>query len=366
MAVLRNIERRDTRGVQSSDDLDKLRDSALRERCALTTERLVGEILQSSVPVVQRVPAILDVALGRDDFPYIQVRALSELLYLSPEHARKLIEHILRQPIDEDRDHVRARAYATLVQIPAKTETDVRTLLYGLTEKSRAVQSAIAIAIRDLYGDTLRELQLLVDQADPSSAGRKKLKGLLELSAPTERDFQRPRSRDARQARKEEGKKCAPQRALNKQPVRPVDTPQEQKDGGRRGRSPRSSARSEPQPPLIQLPPVVASVPQPDAPMLSNQSTKAHPRMADFEKHAPESLEEMRDPSYRKMTWRELLTQRDALTDPSMLCACFAEMIERFGARLARDEVATRLVWVMSHSEPELKSKAGILLRRLF
>jgi hypothetical protein len=74
----------------------------------------------------------------------------------------------------------------------------------------------------------------------------------------------------------------------------------------------------------------------------------------------------MRDPKFYSMPWAELLAQRNSLVDPHEACACFAEMAVRFDRELARDLVASRLLWVMSHPEPEIKLKAVTLFRELF
>ena len=338
-----------------------------RERCAKKAEELFARILLCEAPREDQAQAILDIALSRGDFPHIQLRALSDLAALDAPRARTLIEHVVRQPIDEDREHVRARAYATLVDLSELDGADLALILRGLGERSRLVESAIKSSIGYLSEQRLRRLEQSLDQINPrvvpqvvslrqlvrdgvSSSARR----LPNLEAIEDQDEPKPpRRRDA-------GTASSARTASNNF------------DRTQRSRVPPKAAAAArsitPQREVARMaaPPIPTSQLIGEGPLTTPVTREATLPPYPAEAGPAVSLETIRDIRFRDKTWQELLAERDRLHDPRQLCACMAEMTVRFGKELTRDAVSTKLVYVLSHPDPEIKRQAGLLVALLF
>lgn len=348
--------------------LEQLRRGVLEARCAKEAERLVGDILLCEAPREDQAHAILDIALSRGDFPHIQLRALSDLAALDAPRARTLIEHIVRQPIDEDREHVRARAYATFVDVSELQGADLTLILKGLGERSRLVEGAIKSSIGYLSEQRLRRLEQSLDQVNPR--GFPPVTSLRQLVR--DRLSSGARRLPALDPREDQEEPKPPRRK------EPGTTSSARPKSGHFERAQRSSVPSKvaaapraltPQIAVARAPappPQRTSQPIREEPVTTPTNSEATLPARPVEPGAAVSLEALRDIRFRNMTWQELLTERDRLKDPRQLCACMAEMTVRFGKELTRDAASSKLVFVLSHPEPEIKRLAELLVAQLF
>jgi hypothetical protein len=126
----------------------------------------------------------------------------------------------------------------------------------------------------------------------------------------------------------------------------------------------RSDTAATPPPIPISSPTVSPSTPESPSVFATTMQISLPPRPVEGEN--PEELESLRERRFHRMTWTQLLTQRDNITDPHELCACFTVMTARFGVNVTREAVASKLVWVLSHPEPDLKQKATLIFKKLF
>jgi len=357
-----------TRHSVGDPTLEKLRTGVLQAPCAKKAEELVAGILLTKASRTDQAQAILDIALSRGDFPHIQLRALSDLAALDTPRARTLIEHIVRQPIDEDREHIRARAYATLVNVSELQEADLTLILRGFSERSRLVQNAIKCAIGYLSEQRLRHLDQSLDQFNPRVAPqvgslrqlvRDRLSsGARRLPALEPREDQEepkpPRRKEPGTTSSARPKSGHLERAQRPSvPLKAAAAP--------RALTPQIEVARTPAPP-----PQRTSQPIREEPVTTPTNSEATLPARPVEPGAAVSLEALRDIRFRNMTWQELLTERDRLKDPRQLCACMAEMTVRFGKELTRDAASSKLVFVLSHPEPEIKRLAELLVAQLF
>ena len=361
--------RTDAPGSERCAGSEDPRAIALGARCPVATETAIRDILISGISKSEQAQTLLDIGHVRQDLPFIQIRVLSELLVLDPARARKLSVHLIQQPFDEDREHVRAKAYATLVELPEKTLDDVRMLIRGLAERSRAVKSGIALAIDDLQDSEKRELRGLcerIEQIEENATHTSKLTVLLKVPyAPPQSGSAAtsavPGAQDGNPLpARPNTAKIIPEVPSTKASTKPVmraaieEMPRQARDS-----APTILPRAH-----VKTPVVEEAVAQSFDGRVS--AHRKHPQPGIDTPLSHSSLDAMRDPKFHSMPWAELLAQRNSLVDPHEACACFAEMAVRFDRELARDLVASRLLWVMSHPEPEIKLKAVTLFRELF
>lgn len=345
------------------DTLESLRTRTLSVRCAIEAEVILGDIIHlAHEPASERAGAILDFAVTRDDLPPIQIRAITELLVLEPDHARKLIGHLVQRPFDEDLEHVRARAYAALVELPDPTQKDVALLEQGL-KSSRAARDAITRALEAQRTPKLEALKAVVGQQRPGATPPiVKLKAVLESAHDSSHEARWQPERVARivhadtRPKQEKSVISAPPVPRRPKPAAERTLPRVGTKRGERAGTPAAIAPS--------VPPV--SPPAPKSSPVSDTTMQLSLPPRPVEQATNAGLDSLREPRFHSMAWRELLAQRDSIRDPHMLCACFAEMASRFDRELAQDAVATRLVWIVSHPEPELKRKASLIVRALF
>jgi hypothetical protein len=367
MGVWSDTRKTDAAASKSGKGLEQARAIALSARCPVETETAIRDILASKPSKSDRAQALLDVGHARGDLPFIQNRVLSELLKLDTERARQFIKYIIRDAVDFDHEHVRVRAYTALVELPEKTVDDARIIMKGLTERSRAVHSGIVNEINSLEEVDRQKLRELLGMIEPIAAGASKLQSLLESSEVSQPSMSVPPSKVVRpQDEKLIRARCIATRVIPEGGSNDTPTRTQMSTSIKVAPIDVRDPRPKPPPPAQEKMPFTEEV---RAQSSSGQATagRKHPERGTDTSLWPRTLEEMRRPEFRSMKWSELLAQRDSLADPHSVCACLAEMRARFSPpMLVRDAIADRLCWVIAHNDPELKHKAGILMRQLF
>lgn len=336
---------------------------ALQAACAHTAETFVSEIFSSLEPDRVRAEAILDIAMKRPDQPSIQLRSFQDLKALDTGAARRLVTHILQEPLDEDRDHLRARALATLVELPDITREEAILIGEGLRCRFRNVAHAVKQAINSLtrsqlstLGDAVEQVQgvaaskvvplaALIREAYPTAQSRSVVEEFADDRTAEEPSF----PRELRNVSMPVASRIRPS-AIVKTVARP---------------QPRPVAQEAETPGIGSV--ITAAEPQvdtrtPQALTVEPLSLPSRPIVS----ITSASLNGLRDPKLLDKTWQELLFERDRQKDPRKLCACIAEMVARFGAELSRDAASSALIYVVSHPDPELKRMGEVLVDLLF
>jgi two-component sensor histidine kinase len=348
------------------DELGKLRERALRVSCANEADTIVQDIiLRSDAPTSDRGRAVLDIVLSREDLPPIQIRAITQLVTLDPTHARELIGHLVKRPFDEDREHVRARAYAALAELPDTMSNDVQLLAAALSSKSRTVREAITRSLEGQSTNKLQSLKTVAEQLHPATTPPiGTLKAALESALCRSNETQMEPARVTHvssmkpRQKPKQSKASTPHPTEERKPAvaipRGVETQEAQ----------RSDTAATPPPIPISSPTVSPSTQKNPSVFATTMRISLPPRPVEGENS--EELESLRERRFDRMTWTQLLTQRDNITDPHELCACFTVMTARFGVNVTREAVASKLTWLLSHPEPDLKRKATLIFKKLF
>jgi hypothetical protein len=363
------VERKSQELHQNAPAMKELHAIALQATCAYKVEFVLSEIFASSEDDRVKAKAILDIATRRSDYPSIQLLALQDLKILDPSSARLLVSQLLQEPLDEERDHIRARALATLVELPDITPNEAMFIGEGLKCRIRNVAHAVKQAINSLSRPQLGALEdaiaklrgvdaskvaplvAVVKEAYPSAPNRSVSEDFEE-----ERDQARLSSHKGVRSAASSGaaghrlsgsiRPPAPLKSVAPSGSRPAPNKPET---SRVSSSPAAPARSFNEPTMQAQ--SVEPINLPPRPVVSTTAA---------------SLEALRDSKLLDKTWQELLFERDRQKDPRKLCACIAEMVARFGVELTRDAASTSLIYVVSHPDPELKRMGGVLVDHLF
>ena len=348
------------------DELGKLRERALRVTCANEADSIVQDIiLRNDVPKSDRGRAVIDIVLSRGDLPPVQIRAITQLVKLDPSHARELIGRLVKLPFDEDCEHVRARAYAALAELPDTMSNDVELLAAALSSKSRTVREAITRSLDEQPTNKLHSLKSVAEQLHPATTPPiGKLKAALESALCSSDETQMGPARVTHASRME------PRKKLNQSKAPTPHPPKERKPAGAILRSVETQEAQRSDTVAIPLPiPISSPTGYPPTPeeslsvFATTMEISLPPRPVEED---PEGLESLQERRFHRMTWTQLLTQRDNITDPHELCACFTVMTAKFGVNVTREAVASKLAWVLSHPEPDLKRKANLIFKKLF
>lgn len=363
------VERNSQELTRETPTVEQLHAKALRETCAQKAELWLSEILFSPQDDRLKAEAILDIVTRRSDFPSVQLRAFQDLKALDPSVARQFVLHILKEPLNEDRDHIRARALATLVELPHITPSEALLIADGLNCRFRMVAHGVRQAIGSL---SRAELSVIGEAAAQlKGAEASKVAPLVAAikeayqDAPTcsvleaiENERGSERLVFPKQARPDIAKLAAANHAP-RSIFRPASASSAAAKGSQAVATNARPSRVSPSPPSTVRP-------------LETPTTQAHsmapislpPRPAVSTTQA--SLDTLRDSKLLDKTWQELLFERDRQKDPRRLCACIAEMAARFGVELTRDAASSSLIYVVSHSDPELKRMGEVLVNHLF
>jgi len=363
------LERESREVTQSTETVTQLHARALRETCAQKAELWLSEIFFSPEDDRVKAQAIFDVVTRRSDFPSIQLRGFQDLKTLDPHTARRFALQIVQEPLNEDRDHIRARALATLVELPDITPVETLLIADGLKCKFRTVTHAVKQAIGSLSRTELSALRetaaqwtgaeaskvapllTLIDEAYPYAPNRSLVEAFQEEKSGERLVF-------PKQARDESEKVLAVNRASRSMfhPARP------------RGVAPSNSHTPTANVDLSRASPPLTSAARPSARSTTQTQSIALTSLPPkpVVSTAPPSLDELRDSTLLDKTWQELLFERDRQKDPRKLCACIAEMAARFGIELTRDATSSSLIFVLSHPDPALKRMGGALVEHLF
>ncbi len=367
MEVALEQERREV--TQNTETVAQLHARALSETCAQRAELWLSEIVFSSEADRLKAEAILDIVTRRPDFPSVQLSGFHDLKALDTSMARRFSLHIVREPLNEDRDHIRARALATLVELPDITPVETLIIADGLKCRFRTVAHAVKQAIGSLSHTELSALRETATQWKGAEA--MKVAPLLAVIdeayqyAPTrplveafKEEKERERSHFPKHER-DESKKAITAKRASRTIFRPARTRGVTANNSNAIASNIDVSRTGPLPTSAVRPPVESTVQTQD---MAPISLPPRPVVSP----APASLDELRDSALRDKTWQELLFERDRQKDPRKLCACIAEMVARFDIDLTRDATSSSLIYVLSHSDPALKRMGGALVEHLF
>lgn len=360
------VERNSKELTRDTPSVEQLHAMVLRETCAQKAELWISEILFSPQDDRLKAEVIFDIVTQRADFPSLQLRACHDLKALDPNTARKFVLQIVQEPLNEDRDHIRARALATLVELPTITPSEALLIADGLKCRFRTVAYAVRQAIGSLSRVELDALGDVAAQLKGADAARvAPLRALIEEVYESSRI--RPRV-EALEVERTSEKLVVPKRArpeMTKRAVthsgsrttlRPAPTISvAAKDSQANASLPHGRPS-----PTSSVRPLEASTTQAQ----SIAPISLPPRPAAPTTQA--SLDALRDSKLRDKTWQDLLFERDRQKDPRKLCACIAEMVARFGPELARDAASSSLIFVVSHRDPELKRMGEVLVNQLF
>jgi hypothetical protein len=368
------LERNSQELTQGTDTVEELHARALREPCALKAELWLSEILFSPGDDRLKAEVILDIVTRRADFPSVQLRAFQDLKALDPDTARKFVLQIVQEPLHEDRDHIRARALATLVELPAITPGEALLLADGLKCRFRTVAYAVTHAIGSLSRADLSA----IGEAAAQWKGTEAIK-VAPLVAALKEAYQDAPTRSVIEALEDEKeheklvspKQPRPESALvpaakrvSRAIFRPAPASSKAAIDSQAVETNARVPRVSPSPTSVVRPLEAPSTQAPTTQAQSMAPISLPPRPV--VSTAPASLDALRDPKLLDKTWQELLFERDRQKDPRKLCACIAEMLARFGAELTRDAASSSLIYVVSHSDPELKRMGEVLVDRLF
>ncbi len=347
-----NVER--SKGVSTRPDtLEATRLSALREPCALKVDELVGKIVFQKSPVANKAQALLDIAVARNDLPIIQNRICTELLILDAEKARVLISFVLKQPIDEDRDVLRARIFSAIVEMPSQTPEELATLAAGLKDRFPTVRRQIHSALVGLPRDRFDTLQKVVS-------------GLAEGREPLVRELSNYL------ADIERGRLSSPPRILPPPLPKKSHPPQHPATRKNTVAQERLAARAR----LVAERRATAPAPSPKRPppspapgsLMAEPIAKPLPPPPASQKPAmpvASSISDLRSPSLQSKTWGELQLALNTERDPIESCAIIAEMATRFDREMVLSGSASRLTYLASHQEVDVKKRAGLLINYL-
>lgn len=350
----------------------ELRAQALKEKCAHTVEARITDIVCASADDSERAQALLDIAIARNDLPHIQVRSCRDLSIIDPSRARQLVRYLLKEPPSEERDRVRARAFATLVELPNITEQEVLAVAHGLRDRFPIVREHILTAIKLLPAERFRELEALISTLSVQKGPH--VVQLRELIAARAAGEGRGSGAELKPVRRGAQSLCIdsplPSVSQSSQ-ARPRTTTGVRssavRDGSPSTKPPAQVGRaaSEATPPFgdtharqSAVVPTISSPENASSGLASSPSNKALLNSA--------SIEAIRVESLSSKTWAELLAQQDRYEDPRMLCACIAEMAVRFGADATLGAAAAKLCFVASHSDPDIKRMSAALTHYLF
>jgi hypothetical protein len=255
---------------------------------------------------------------------------------------------------------VRARAYAALAELPDTMSKDVELLAAALSSKSRTVREAITRSLEGQSTNKLQTLKTVAEQLHPATTPPiGTLKAALESALCRSNETQmKPThvSSMAPRQKPKQSKASTPHPTEERKPAVAIS----------RGAETQEAQRSDTAatPPPISSPSVSPSRQESPSVFATTMQISLPPRPVEGEN--PEKLESLRERRFHRMTWTQLLTQRDNITDPHELCACFTVMTARFGVNLTREAVASKLAWILSHPEPDLKRKATLIFKKLF
>jgi len=361
-----------TEPMLSSSSVAELRSRALTERCAFTVEATIIDIVCADADDGERAQAILDIAIARNDLPHIQSRSCRDLAIMDPSRARELVRYLLKESPSDDRDMVRARAFATLAELPNLTEQEVLAVAHGLKDRLPLVREQVARAINLLPSVRLRELQAVLERlADHKGAHVVALRELAARVVPGVEEFAEPEVKtkvriDASGLKDSERH---PTPKLPKQRTRAgkaVHAPVVQRissttvSGKQKLHS--SSAHVASSVTHAVDRPVSASNPPAADVNLSELSVPPRSEVLPSSK----SIESLRSGEFAGMTWAELRVQTERLSTPRALCACIAEMVIRFGKDATLQAAAGQLCFVASQTDPEIKAMSASLMTYLF
>ena len=356
---------------------------ALKSSCGLQVDELIAQIAFSDSALKTKAEAILNIALTRQEFPFVVVRCFTELELLGQSWVRILIDDVIAKPEDPDMDQVRGRALASLVKIEDLSLGDVSLLANNIHHRFSNISTQIARAITHLG---LKQLTYLHAQAlllDPKLVPNvailiKQLKDAktraVDISEETEDSAPLPRI-----------KKTIPKLPRDqslKQPIKPAIISAQPKIN-RANQADSSRARIVPlikkavenkSSQVLKLPPITTELAVQGTPF---QQVNPEPSVSATIKPAPSALrqlannlrllEGLRDPSLSKKTLSELLWVKSETKDPIVICRCIAEITTRFGLDAGRDNGSDQLVWIISDpAETEAKEIAMVLTQALF
>lgn len=361
-----------TEPMLSSASVADLRFRALKERCALTVEATIIDIVCADADDGERAQAILDIAIVRNDLPHIQSRSCRDLAIIDPSRARELVRHLLKEPPSDERDIVRARAFTTLAELPNLTEQEVLAVAHGLKDRLPLVREQVARAIKLLPSVRLRELQAVLERlSDNKGAHVVALRELAARVVPGVEESAEPevKTRVRIDASGLKDSERHPTPKLPKQRTRAgkaVHAPVVQRISSTtvsgKQKLHNSSAHVASSVTHAADRPVSASNPPPADVNLSALSVPPRTEVLPCSK----SIESLRSEEFAGMTWADLRVQTERLSTPRALCACIAEMVIRFGKDATLEVAAGQLCFVVSHTDPEIKAMSASLSTYLF
>ena len=349
----------------------ELRSQALKERCALTVEARMIDILCADAEESERSQAILDIAIARNDLPHIQARSCRDLSIMDPSRARELVRYLLKESPSDERDMVRARAFATLAELPNLTEQEVIAVAHGLKDRFPIVREHVGRAIQLLPADRFRMLQAMVERlADHKGLHVVALRDFVARVVPgvgesTEPDFKgRVRVNEASPKDSQQPTpKLIRERASTARAVRDpvIQRGPPAKVCGRQA-SHSSAQRMEASRTNLPDRRVSVSTQPPAAVSLSQPSLSPRSEVSS----ASVSIEGLRRGEFAGMTWAELRIETERSDNPRTLSACIAEMAVRFGKDATLQVTSGQLCFVASHADPEIKAMSASLSAYLF
>ena len=356
---------------------------ALKSSCGLQVDELIAQIAFSDSALKTKAEAILNIALTRQEFPFVVVRCFTELELLGQSWVRILIDDVIAKPEDPDMDQVRGRALASLVKIEDLSLGDVSLLANNIHHRFTNISSQIARAITHLGPKQLTYLHAQALLLDPKLVPNvailiKQLKDAktraVDISEETEDSAPLPRI-----------KKTIPKLPRDqslKQPIKPAIISAQPKIN-RANQADSSRARIVPlikkaveikSSQVLNLPPITTELEIHGTPF---EQVNSEPAVSATIEPAPSALrqltnnlrllEDLRDPSLSKKTLSELLWIKSIAKDPIAICRCIAEITTRFGEDEGRDQGSNQLVWIISNpAETPAKEMARVLTRALF
>ena len=361
-----------TEPMLSSAYVAELRFRALKERCALTVEATILDIVCADADDGDRAQAILDIAIARNDLPHIQSRSCRDLAIIDPSRARELVRHLLKESPSDDRDMVRARAFATLAELPNLTEQEVLAVAHGLKDRLPLVREQVSRTINLLPSVRLRELQAVLERLSDNKGAHvvalrelaaRVVTGVEESAEPEAKTRVRIGASDQKDSERHSTPKSPKQqtragRAVHAPVVHRISSTTVS------GKQELHSSSAHVASSVTQAVdrPVLSSNPPPADVNLSELSVPPRSEMLPSSK----SIESLRSREFAGMTWAELRVQTERISTPRALCACIAEMVIRFGKDATLEAAAGQLCFVVSHTDPEIKAMSASLSTYLF